>query len=269
MASFFGEVSELSSRAVDDEEVDNQPKFAIQLETLDTSKACSNIPCKAGIFAVGDSPSAFVKSYLLPENATAIAKVKCLRTQNDDSSEFYNGIKNSLSSDARSIAAIYLIDADHLFFDISSNTPEELSTILCNMLHNHFCCDLGIILTSVHASAFKSEKAISKLQPRFLKTLTTSSFASNYACNIPKLQVPNFLSKFPAALLTKFEIRKKPALCIISYVDTNVVDFMNSEFYKALFDIPVFSNLQVNANGNSRLFELCREAHCKAPNLYT
>ncbi|KAF8771882.1 Proteasome assembly chaperone 1 like protein [Argiope bruennichi] len=265
MATFFGEISPLSSRAVDDEEIDDQPIYNL---ILDSEEDCpAKIDCKLLVFSVDEISYAFVQCYLVPDNAQRLFVVNYSLNKDEDYDLMYTG-STKQKSNVKIAATVYSIDENVIVCDIASRVPEELYTELYDALFDKLNCEEALILTSLPTASFKSE-ASQLLEKPFLKSIATSKYLSMRSCNVPRLQAPNFLSNFAAAVLTDFEVKQKPAICILNYVDSCLLDFVVVQNFDAIFDENFVLKLTPNSDATSKLTKCVKQKIAAEANLYT
>ncbi|CAL1285430.1 unnamed protein product [Larinioides sclopetarius] len=266
MATFFGEISPLSSRAVDDEEIEDQPIYNL---TVDSKEDCPvKIDCKLLLFSVDEISYAFAQCYLVPDNIRRLFAINYSSNKDDDDdSLMYTGSKDRKSK-VKIAATVYSIDENVIVCDIAPRVPAELYTELCDTLLDKITCEEALILTSLPIATFKSEGSQLFEKP-FLKSIATSKYLSVRSCNVPRLQAPNFLSNFAAAVLTVFEMKKKSALCVINYVDSYLFDFAVVQNFVAILNENLIVKLMANSDAISKLTKCMKQKVAAETNLYT
>lgn len=266
MASFFGEVRPLLSRAIDDEDADNQPKYTVHL--VNTEKRDQfNENVKLVIFSVGEIASVFLKSYFLRDNSNLISTVKYTCEKDDLDSTFYTSMKSNVNVKDVVAASVFTSSSGILICEISNSIPEYICHEVTDLIFKNFFPSQVLILTSQHMATFKRESSISIEMP-FLKRLCTSVYLSNYSCNIPRLDSPNFLSNMPASLLLKSEVTKVPALCVVNYVDTDSIDSLSVHVFDDVLKEPLISNIPVNQDAESKVIRYVKSKQSIESNLY-
>ncbi|GFQ76633.1 uncharacterized protein TNCT_378471 [Trichonephila clavata] len=269
MATFFGEIGPLSSRAVDDEEIEDQPIYNV---IISSKPECSDMKadCKLLIFTIGSNASAFIESQILSDEARNTVKYlfhihytsnKC----KDESTMYTNDFK--FKSDPGKVAHAVFIEPNLVICDVSPNMPDEIALEVCELILSMVNCEEVLILTSRHVSHFKTDHPLISDEP-FLKSLVTSKYAAEHNCSIPQLSAPNFISNFPAALLTLFEIKKKGALCVINFVHRESLDLINVQNFEKIFNENLIVNLVPNKKAIENLRKLAMKADVCDSNLY-
>ncbi|GFW62741.1 uncharacterized protein TNCV_2625041 [Trichonephila clavipes] len=240
MATFFGEIGPLSSRAVDDEEIEDQPKYDV---IIIPRPECPDmkVDCKLLIFTVGTIARAFIDSHIISEQAPDTVKylfeVCYISNQGKDEPTMYT---NDFKSKSKAAHSLFI--EPNLVLCALSAMPDEIALEVCELILSKVNCEEALILTSRHVSHFKTDHPLISDDP-FLKSLVTSKYAAEHNCSIPQLPAPNFISNFPAALLTLFEIKKKGALCVINFVHCESLDLINVTNFGKIFKEDLIVNL--------------------------
>ncbi|GFY73956.1 uncharacterized protein TNIN_282011 [Trichonephila inaurata madagascariensis] len=244
MATFFGEIGPLSSRAVDDEEIEDQPIYDV---IINTRPECPDMKadCKLLIFSTDTIAQAFIDSHIIADQAPDTVKyfleVRYISKQGKDESTMYtNDFK--LKSNGVKVAHTLFIEPNLVLCALTPNMPDEIALEVCELILSKVNCEEALILTSRHVSHFKTDHPLISDDP-FLKSLVTSKYAAEHNCSIPQLPAPNFISNFPAALLTLFEIKKKGALCVINFVHSESLDLVNVTNFRKIFNDDLIVNL--------------------------
>lgn len=260
MASFFGEIRPLSSRAVDDEESDNQPKYEVYVKNIESSNLNSNI--KLAVFSIGEIASVFVKSYFLSEKYVLQSTIEYSCDSNDQDTTFYTGVQNVRKKKA---ADMFISTSDILICEVSDSVPAEICYKVTELIFKDINPVEVLILTSDHIATFKSECSTSYGMP-FLKALVTSHYKK--PCNIPRLEPPNFLSNIVASVLLKCEISQLPALCVVNFVDTNAVDSLNVAVFDDVLKEAIISEVPSNTDAKSKVIKYVKSRQCTESYLY-
>lgn len=269
MATFFGEIGPLSSRAVDDEEIDDQPIYNVLIETR---PECSDIKtdCKLLIFSVGTNAKAFIESHILsdeePDTVQYLFHIHYTSNQCKNESTMYtNDFK--FKSDPGKVAHAVFIKPNLVVCDVSANMPNEIVLEVCELILSKINCEEALILTTRHLSHFKADHPLQADEP-FLKSLATSKYAAEHKCSIPQLPAPNFISNFPAAVLIFFEIKRKGALCVINFVGRESLDLLNVHNFDKIFSEDLIVNLVPNKKAIANLKKIAMKADIYNSNLY-
>ncbi|GFU18717.1 uncharacterized protein NPIL_578841 [Nephila pilipes] len=269
MATFFGEIGPLSSRAVDDEEIEDQPIYNV---TIGTRPECLDMKadCKLLIFTVGAQANAFIESHVLSDKAPDTVRYLfhihyTLNNSTGESTTCENDLK--FKPGPGKVANAVFIEPNLVVCDVSPKMPDEIASEVCELILSQINCEEALILTSCHISHFKGDSPLMADEP-FLKSLATAKYTVKHTCSIPHLSAPNFISNFPAAVLTLFEIKKKGALCVINYVDRDSFDILNVQNFEKIFSEDLIVKLVPNKEAVSNLRKAAMKKNICDSNLY-
>ncbi|XP_014668427.1 PREDICTED: proteasome assembly chaperone 1-like [Priapulus caudatus] len=215
MATFFGEILPVASRAgeeeeEDDEDIEDEWAHDFKWTTEDCNDATRYHPVPSIhpfslVVAVGNVAAAFVESYLTRRKAqsnTPKHKARaCMYTSHSDSSD---GI------DKR----IFTSDVDP--------PPHATYSLVDKLVTGN---DI-LILCSGHISSLHTEEA---LEPPVLRGLATTEWTAPLPC--PHLEQPNIVSGLAAAVLQRCQIHKKRALLLVCYTENMYVDTSSVNAY--------------------------------------
>ncbi|XP_022673375.1 proteasome assembly chaperone 1-like [Varroa jacobsoni] len=216
MATFFGEVREIPSRAVDeDEEIDVEiptvffdlPEFSdmTQLPAYDTV-----------ICATGLAPTVFLESYLISKELRILGYIK-LNPVSTPEAEFL-GLK--YRKQPHVVGKLCYDEANRALVCVSEKeVPNESAAEIAS-----YFVDLSkssslecLIITALHYSYYKTGLTSEIRFPilRQLKTVTEGEVGG-----IMTLETPNTLSGLGAALLTECEVRGFRACLVAQYYES-------------------------------------------------
>ncbi|XP_003743044.1 proteasome assembly chaperone 1 [Galendromus occidentalis] len=264
MAAYFGEVREIPSRAVDDdEEVDVElptvyfdlPEFSdiTQLPSYDTV-----------ICATGLAPTVFLESYLISKEHRILGYIK-LNPVSTPEAEFL-GLDYRRQSHV--VGKLCYDEANRTLVCVSEKeVPNESAAEIAQ-----YFVELSgsktlecLVITSLPISQYKSAKT-SELSLPILRQLKTVS--EGQVGDIPTLETPNTLSGLGAALLTECEVRGLKACLIAQYYDTIDSDTvsklepcLNVERLKKVAKRPV-------EQGRHNIQQLLRQSKIDRGNMY-
>lgn len=266
MATFFGEVVELSSRAVPDEGEEDSSSFKavtldyIQPEFDDSVK--ENSGNEVVFFIIGNVASAFCKSYLLTDDFKKVAEIKA-RFLGNAESENLGQIFRSINQGCVTIC------------EIRENINEEyyfrLAQTVCNMCFSTVvggnCTVRSIILTSRHTSVYK-HSVENVLEGPFIRCLATSQYLTSYpTLNASYLLSPNIITGVPAALMTSLEVAQKKAILYVCY--SYSFDSCAAKSFEKILDNPLITGVKVRKDSAKKLESLFKLWGQSVPNLYT
>ncbi|KAH3729968.1 proteasome assembly chaperone 1-like isoform X2 [Dreissena polymorpha] len=239
MASYFGEILQSSSRAVDDDDDDFEteeiattsvrwsPMVKAELLKIPEKK----LPCQILIVAIGPAASGFVQSHLLTDDFQVVGALFSGLSDSDVNTfdQMSPADKNCYIYRSRQIPDVFMclcktdVSAEQsyswteqLFSCISTASPHFYMSILCSYM----------------TSEYRSEVPVSDMNPPFLRALKTPRFAGTPLC--PYLEQPNLVSGLPAQLLTYCQMKDVKAVLYVCYTDTLYLDTFTMEVFKPL-----------------------------------
>ncbi|XP_067143954.1 proteasome assembly chaperone 1-like [Centruroides vittatus] len=247
MATFFGEVLPVRSRAVDDEEEKDVP-----VERLYMEKQLGLQKCNLFVFSIGSNASTFNEIYVLPQDAQLLTHVRG-ETIIEDNQEEYMGLSYRKSS--KLVGSLYR-KGSVLFFICKERIRPEQAFPLAKQLIDSISSSCVLILCDYYFSEYK-HNFTEILQIPFLRCLRTSKY-NDKEVNFPLLRQPNTVSGLEAAILTECEVKNIPAELIVSYTDQCCLDVNCVKSFLKIFSIPhVRSNsLGPNPYADRQLKEL-------------
>ncbi|XP_014291735.1 proteasome assembly chaperone 1 [Halyomorpha halys] len=225
MATFFGEVVYPTSRAffddyddsdVDNEEQDtafeNRPQLTLVKLSEDSLSEYSGIIISDGTVSTG-----FSQIYMLQKSDKLLAEVDFSK------GNVYNPEDVVVIKQKPSITSkLYLLSNRFLLLQVSPSidvtVANQLTTLIAPWLLK---CKEVIVLASRHNANFRCD-SINDLPSAFIRALSTSKFV--FPDTIRHLEQPNFISDFPASVLSWCESQEKPGLLIVLYSDQSYID---------------------------------------------
>ncbi|XP_061659930.1 proteasome assembly chaperone 1 isoform X2 [Syngnathoides biaculeatus] len=241
MATFFGEVLSVYSRAVeeddeedleeDDEDVqirkELEEKREVHLhwgpEVCDVLKSGNKLPCSLFILAVGHNASRFLSVYVLASDMWDTV----------GHASMWNERSRAGSGD-RSSCVFY-------------RHKDEPSILICQLTcyvaedqqfqwaEKHR--DLNVtVLSDSSVADYKSADYLCGSSAPFLRSLHTDAFSGPSVC--PALEQPNILAGLPAAVLNHCQVHRIPAIVYQCFSDVIGADSVTMEAHK-----PVLANL--------------------------
>lgn len=246
MATFFGEILPVFSRAVDDEDDELDSEFnetrekecevvlhwgpEIREELLSGD---NKINCQSLIFAIGEIACEFSYRYYVKLNDKPVGVVSCGLDVTD---------KNTLSQREMhdNSCFIYKVTKSHSSALVviwhHKATPVQTFDIVTKVFH-HISKNVEVlILTSLHVSEYKT---LFKEVP-FVQALISDSQQKSPI--IQRLDVPNFVTGLPATVLQYCQVRGIPATLYVSYNEADRADSINVDVFRPLLSIPPLSN---------------------------
>uniref|UniRef100_H2YT58 Proteasome assembly chaperone 1 n=1 Tax=Ciona savignyi TaxID=51511 RepID=H2YT58_CIOSA len=234
MASFFGEILPVVSRAVDDDDSDDSeiivPSFVWKGEDF------TNLKFKHIVFGIGTVATGFIESYCLP-NKDGNEKAKLC--------EIIDCENTGSKTKERCVLKVYCDDKeDTIFCTCMSHVASEIIWPLKDQIFSKFQINTStniIILDSAPIHDFKSNKDITA---PFVRSLCTNNF--NKKTVFPMLEQPNLVKGISAAILTACEVEDIPAELCVCFIATCVVDFASIQAFCPLLTNSAFANVTMD-----------------------
>ncbi|CAH1403100.1 unnamed protein product [Nezara viridula] len=225
MATFFGEVVYPSSRAFfddyDDSDVDNEEQdSSLEKKPLLTLKKISDDSLSEYpgiIISDGTVSTGFSQIYMHQKSDKLLAEVEFSK-DNVHNSEDVVIIKQKTNITSK----LYLLSNNCLLLQVSPSidvtVANQLTILIAPWLKK---CKEIIVLASRHNANFRCD-SINDLPSSFIRALSTSKYI--FPVVIKHLEQPNFISDFPASVLSWCESQEKPGLLIVLYSDQSYID---------------------------------------------
>ncbi|XP_060764232.1 proteasome assembly chaperone 1 [Neoarius graeffei] len=285
MATFFGEVLSVYSRAVeeddyDDMEKENEEDLQIRREIEEkrevhikwcpeVSKAVESsekLQCSDLIIAVGPNAAGFVSAYVLSsESWTQVGWVSLWNEKSHGSTRpdtaplpgepgcvFYQ--QKSCSSVLICQCTCYIAE-DQLF--------QWAEKVLGSMQSRGLTVT---VLSNSPLTEYKTPHYMNGNVAPFVRALKTSTFPDNLPC--PLLEQPNIITGLPAAVLNQCQVQHIPAVLFQCFSDVLHPDSVTMETYK-----PALSNLstriKLETNPNMEILQKLTRVNDAHSNLYT
>ncbi|KAH8030458.1 hypothetical protein HPB51_006890 [Rhipicephalus microplus] len=195
MATFFGEVLPIHSRAVDDNEDENAESPSVYFDLDQRYQDVASLPAYDLVcVATGIAPSIFVQCYLLPDSHQVLGTIRLNPTKQQDCPQRRLGTG---------------LQPSHRRLGQADSLSGPRASLRCASRH-------------CRPSDYKS-----KGRPEFplLRQLRTFGSARNGTEEaIPDLETPNTVSGMCAAVLTECEVGDMPGTLFVLYTDTPEVD---------------------------------------------
>ncbi|XP_057676043.1 proteasome assembly chaperone 1 isoform X1 [Corythoichthys intestinalis] len=242
MATFFGEVLSVYSRAVeeedDEEELDEndedaqirkelEEKREVRLhwgpEVCDALKSGDKLPCSHFILAVGHNASRFLSVYVLAsEKWESVGSASVWNERNQAGSGQQSGCVFFRRRDEPSVIICQLtcyIAEDQQF--------QWAEKVLDCLQHR----DLNVtVLSDCSMADYKSVDYLCGSSTPFLRSLHSNAFSGPPVC--PALEQPNILTGLPAAVLNHCQVHRISAVVYQCFSDVIGTDSVTMETYK-------------------------------------
>lgn len=274
MATFFGEVLPIHSRAVDDNEDENVESPSVYFDLDSKYQDVSSLPSYDLVcVATGVAPSIFVQCYLVPEDHQLLGSIRLNASTHDDAcrdpaSSATWGLDYSRRPDTLGKLLHFAGGGGVLYCVCDKELPLEN----CAVIARHFVeLSKSNRVTSVSLTALPASEYKSKGRPEYplLRQLRTCAFAAGEEESIPNLETPNTVSGLAAALLTECEVRDLPGLLLVLYCDTPDVDSSVVRALEPALKLPPLQALSKPLEScRTDLLRRVRDARIDRGNLY-
>jgi len=263
MATFFGEVLPSFSRAVDeDDDEDDSPSAKISCEWSWLKEKESCLKCSQLLMATDDMTEAFLRVYVLNSDHAEVAKLRILTSSCNLDVE----IEKPRRAEEKSCVIYQLTGCDICVATLPSNLmPEHTYEITKELLSHISQHSLHItVLSSSAATTYKTERY--DIQTPFLRCLKTSYCKSDAVS--PYLEQPNTVEGIPAQVLTQCEIQGISACLYTCYKETMFLDADSLHVIQnALKKTDLSSVLKENPNAKEEIRKLL-ENNARSNQLY-
>ncbi|CAL1531660.1 unnamed protein product [Lymnaea stagnalis] len=263
MATFFGEVLDVRSRAVDDDEDEDEllknlsepvilwsKEIQEELEKSQDKKfSCSNC-----VIAYGIEANAFTDIYITQKGYKKIGGI--FPSVQDD--ETWASLKAS-SRDKSCFLYQSLNDPSVLVCQCNRDVlPEESfwwAKLFIDKL-NLSSANITILATS-STGTYCSDTPASELETPFLRALKTDKFDGTLACQT--LEQPNLLTGFPAMLMTFFQIHQQKAVIYVCYTETKYMNIMDVKTFVPVSNVSPIKDIAAVSSPATNKDKLIRD----------
>ncbi|XP_072116079.1 proteasome assembly chaperone 1 isoform X2 [Mobula birostris] len=259
MATFFGEVVSVFSRAVDEEDEDEDEEIRNELagrrgisiqwspESRMSSEdtASRSIPCSTFLVAVGENAVGFLNSFVQCSGSWEI--IGAVRLWNERITR-----KDPVDKQFPS-------DSSCLLYRLTSN-PTVFENVQKRSLN-------VIVLSCSSVTEYKSSKSIPSIPVPFLRALKTRALQETPHCQL--LEQPNVISGLPAAVLTYCQAREIPAVLYHCYSDITTLDTLTIEAFKPVLACRSLNTLVKDNSRSAEILKQLVDANKIQSNLYT
>ncbi|XP_013414772.1 proteasome assembly chaperone 1 [Lingula anatina] len=262
MATFFGEILPVTSRAVDedDDEEENALETAISPAVLRWSPQVRSeiesspnqcLHCSILIIAVGQAATGFTQCYVLSQQSEKIGAI-CTGLDDKDTS--------TLSQDAHSDKTCYIYRLVHKPEVVVVQCKTEVQAAQAFSWTQQLFSSINInhtyiaVLTCGSVTDFKCDVMVSDLPAPFLRALKTSSFHGQPIA--PYLEQPNTISGLPAQLLTHCQVERIAAVLYTCYTDSIHLDMNTMKTFRPVLQVTPLKNvIQIPVNADKLMAE--------------
>ncbi|XP_042302980.1 proteasome assembly chaperone 1 isoform X2 [Sceloporus undulatus] len=263
MATFFGEVVALPSRAgleeEEEEEAQEDCHIRLALEgkrkvdvvwntTLNASTE-EQFPCSKFILAVGQNAVAFLSSFVLSSGCwEVVGSVKLWNEWSRTSDR-----TNVLPTDSFCLFYRLISDPTILLCQCNCYVAEDQQF---QWLEKVFGCmqkiDLQVlVLSSCSITDYKTTESILTLPSPFLKAVKTTAFKDQVCCSL--LEQPNIVRDLPAAVLSYCQVWQIPAVFYQCYTDILKLDLVTVEVFQPVLSSKILKSLVKDISRSTEL----------------
>ncbi|XP_020829567.1 proteasome assembly chaperone 1 [Phascolarctos cinereus] len=287
-ATFFGEVVKVRSRAVTEEEEDEEEPWAPdnledrevrrelerkrEVEVLQTQTNLSleiplleQYPCSKFIMAIGNNAVAFLSSFVL--NSETWEEIGSTKLWN----EWCRTTDTTNLSPTDAFCVFYCLKSDPTVFlcQCSCYVAEDqqyqwLEKVFWSSPNRNLQIT---VLTSRHVTEYKTPESSCNLPSPFLKALKTQSFQDAACCTL--LEQPNIVHDLPAAVLSYCQVWKIPAILYLCYTDIMKLDLVTIEAFKPILGSKSLKGLVENVPHDTEILKKLVTTNEIQSNIYT
>ncbi|XP_012736928.2 proteasome assembly chaperone 1 [Fundulus heteroclitus] len=258
MATFFGEVLSVYSRAVeeeDEEELDDneedeqirrelEEKRAVHLhwspDVTESLRSGNKLQCSSFILAVGHNAASFLSAYVLASaNWDAAGRALAWNERS----------RSGTGRSGEESACVFYRHKDEPSVLICNVTCHIAEDQLFEWTEKVFDClqsrELAVTVLSDRSVAdYKTPDYLCSSSAPFLRSLHSSAFADRPVC--PSLEQPNIITGLPAAVLNHCQVHRIAAVVYQCYSDVAGPDSVTVESYKPVLN-KLGRSIQVNS----------------------
>ncbi|GAB1598077.1 proteasome assembly chaperone 1-like [Argonauta hians] len=231
MATFFGEVLPVYSRATGDDYYDEEEEeqgesitWTTNIKWTEAGQAKhknNKLPCSLLVIAIGQVSTGFCQAHLLGDTNQALGWLSTTTTTTSDTTTTDDDDLLSYRN-----AQVYMCGSDVVLVQCTKQILPEQSFGWVHKLFDSVQVTSSevLVLSSAPRTDFRTEASLSLFNEPFLRTLTSSCFASSKKPLCPYLEQPNLIPSLSAQVLTYCEIYKIAAQLFVCYSDLLHVD---------------------------------------------
>ncbi|XP_067946109.1 proteasome assembly chaperone 1-like [Watersipora subatra] len=258
--SFYGEVLPVFSRAVDEEEDEDDAEcvpvessvLQWSPEALAEMKREGGLECGILVIAIDSVATGFVQTHLLYEGAERLG-VLC--------SGLSDNCINTLDQESFTdeTCYIYRLRSHPSILFCQCNTkviPEQSSSWVQQLFSSVKSIHTYVaVLSHKSVSEYRSIQAPSQINVPFLRALKTTHFQGTPICRY--LEQPNIIDGLPAQIITHCQVKAIPAVFYVCYTENIYLDIESlKEFTKLTATTPFRDFYVPNPNASEELRKL-------------
>lgn len=265
MATFFGEILPVISRAVYDEEDD---EFVPIPKPLVIESSAENdtdaISCDCLIVTVGPTAWHFVEHYFDLSASNEVAVIKEIHDDDDNGYEVVSRSPKIVSSFHKASIS----EKKSVFASCNAYVPpEQLWPLVKKMLN--FVRDFSevFVLTSSTVQEYKCDDP-SAVETPIVRCLSTVASPLGHPV-FPILEQPNMLKNVVAAVMSLCHIRNIPAVAYVCYSENMHTDLSSVNAFERLLDTSQFNTDKTLKKSSKEIQRNIRNGYTNHHGLYT
>ncbi|XP_071135747.1 proteasome assembly chaperone 1-like isoform X2 [Mytilus edulis] len=272
MATFFGEVLPVVSRAVEEDDDNDSESECFERVTALWTRAAKHsmsesgegkLPCEILIIAVGPAATGFIQTYVIHKNYEIIAGLFSGLHEDDI---------NTLSQKTPTDKSCFLYrkkDCPKILVCQCNITvtPEQAFSFTEQIFPSIKLEDAYVsILCSAHTSEYKADIPISDMEVPFLRSLRSTKYLGTPLA--PYVDQPNIVTGLPAQCLSYCQVNKVIAVLYACYTDSIQVDSATMRCFLPLIQsTPIKDIVEKNPKADEMLRTIV-DLHTKHNTLY-
>ncbi|XP_059140652.1 proteasome assembly chaperone 1-like [Physella acuta] len=270
MATFFGEVLSVSSRAVDeDDEEDDFPitlcsptiywSNKVQAE-IDKSEE-KKLNCSSFIIACGIEANAFSEIYIKESSYEKIGGIFASQVEEDPLAKPQSfKDKSCLIYQCSDRPSVLLCQCSRDVLPEESFTWSKL--LIDNINLNHAAIT---VLAAASTGSYCSQTPASQVETPFLRYLKTDQLLDVPVC--PVLEQPNMLTGLPAMLMTFFQVLQLQAVVYVCYKENRYMDITDVKSFAPVLKATTLKSIAKPIKNMEKLKEIV-EQHTVHDSMY-
>lgn len=223
-----------------DSTLENRPRLILKKHFEDSLPEYPGIIISDGTISTG-----FTQIYVHQKSDKLLAEVEFSK-ENVYNPEDVVIIKQKTNISSK----LYLLSNNYLLLQVSPSidvtVANQLTILIAPWLQR---CKEVILLASRHNANFRCD-SINDLPSAFIRALSTSKYMFPEA--VKHLEQPNFISDFPASVLSWCESQEKPGLLIVLYSDQSYIDSVTLDPLLKVFSQTGLSSYILNKEPTDR-----------------
>ncbi|XP_077977860.1 proteasome assembly chaperone 1-like [Glandiceps talaboti] len=259
MATFFGEVLDVASRAfdADDDEDDDEKitppsspvlRWSPEIRNEIKQSEDSVLNCSLLLLAIGPAPTGFVQSYVLREDYEHIGViVSGLRTKDS------NSFQQTLHTDKTCFVYRLKRRPDIVICQCNARVSADQAFHWTEKLFSSIKKSCVVILASSQVTEYKALEQNQTIP--FIKCLCSSVFTEKPVCAY--LPQPNTVSELPSAVLNFCQVHSIPSVLYMAYLDSAHLDIASMKVFLPVLDNVLLKEVsKVNGKADNSLKKL-------------